>query len=451
MNDFDYKFKARKNASIRKNCRIITRGLRNIVTDKYKTGITVILMFMWIVITSVRSGIGLPPYTECEATVLGGFVLSDVAVLMVIAYIYGRPRIAKQIEQGFAAIGLENSLGDVPELEKITESEYSPELIMEFFNVGLPLSKWQDSKLNIEAILGVVITDIHLMRGSKHVVLKCVRYGDAYANNRRHTTENKNHLVCKVGSKAEGVEYIDFSKTAHAIIGGATGSGKTETLRNILVQCIEQGAETYIVDFKGGLDYSEDIWRRATMITDYDSLVEFLHEIVYKLIAREHALKTDSFKTIEEAIESGAYDTEVPLTQIVIAFDEVAEALDKTGESKETKAVIDKIIGDLSSIARLGRALGIHLILSTQRPDANVIPGQIRNNMTYRLCGHADKVLSQIVLDNSLAAEIPAGCPGIFINQDGGEVHCDRPKIGSKQLTLNEYLAQGVATMNGWE
>ena len=51
----------------------------------------------------------------------------------------------------------------------------------------------------------------------------------------------------------------------------------------------------------------------------------------------------------------------------------------------------------------------------TQRPDANVIPGQIKNNMTYRACGHADKTLSQIVIDSTDAAEMPSDYPDRFI------------------------------------
>ena len=52
----------------------------------------------------------------------------------------------------------------------------------------------------------------------------------------------------------------------------------------------------------------------------------------------------------------------------------------------------------LSTIARQGRAFGIHLILATQRPDAAIIPGQIRNNMDFRVCGRADSVLSSMII-----------------------------------------------------
>ncbi len=88
--------------------------------------------------------------------------------------------------------------------------------------------------------------------------------------------------------------------------------------------------------------------------------------------------------------------------------------------SKEDKERLGQIENKLSTIARLGRAFGIHLILATQRPDAAVIPGQIKNNLDFRVCGRADSVLSQIILDNTSAAEqIPKDARGRFILQDG--------------------------------
>ena len=73
-----------------------------------------------------------------------------------------------------------------------------------------------------------------------------------------------------------------------------------------------------------------------------------------------------------------------------------------------------------SCIARQGRAFGIHLILATQRPDATILTGQIRNNIDCRICGRADNVLSQIILDSTEAADrIPKDAQGRFLKHDG--------------------------------
>lgn len=55
-------------------------------------------------------------------------------------------------------------------------------------------------------------------------------------------------------------------------------------------------------------------------------------------------------------------------------------------------------------------------MLATQRPDKEILKGQIKDNVGYRICGRADKVLSQIILDNSDGADmIPQDAQGVFL------------------------------------
>ena len=110
------------------------------------------------------------------------------------------------------------------------------------------------------------------------------------------------------------------------------------------------------------------------------------------------------------------------MIRIIFACDEVAELLDKTGRSKDDKAEVAAIENLLSTIARQGRAFGIHLILATQRPDSNILAGQIKNNLDYRVCGRADLVLSQIILDKGDAHDrIQVG--SIIITQSACFMH----------------------------
>ena len=82
--------------------------------------------------------------------------------------------------------------------------------------------------------------------------------------------------------------------------------------------------------------------------------------------------------------------------------------------------MLAQIEANLALIARQGRAFGIHLILATQRPDATILPGQIKNNMTIRICGRADTTLSTIIIGDGRAAEqIPHDAQGRFLMEDG--------------------------------
>ena len=93
--------------------------------------------------------------------------------------------------------------------------------------------------------------------------------------------------------------------------------------------------------------------------------------------------------------------------RIGVFIDEMAQLMDSKGADDETKAILKKIEGNVSTLARLSRATGINLILGLQRPDANVLPGQIKNNIPVRICGRfADEPASKIVLNNTRATKL---------------------------------------------
>ena len=121
--------------------------------------------------------------------------------------------------------------------------------------------------------------------------------------------------------------------------------------------------------------------------------------------------------------------------RIIIVIDELAEILDKKRFPKAQHARIDNIIGYLSIIACTGRVFGVHLILGTQRPDAAVVPGQIKDNISFKCCGRAENVLSQIILDDARASElIPADAQGLFVCNDPDKTVFRAYYLDNKQL-----------------
>lgn len=152
------------------------------------------------------------------------------------------------------------------------------------------------------------------------------------------------------------------------------------------------------------------------MLTDEKTLYKVLVSITDELQNRKQILRTAGVANIDEYNRNA----EKKLYRIVFACDEIAEVLDKTGLSKQQKDEILKIESELSIIARQGRAFGIHLVLATQRPDAAILNGQIRNNIDTRICGRADNVLLQIILDNTDASDkIAKSSQGRFLTNSG--------------------------------
>lgn len=159
------------------------------------------------------------------------------------------------------------------------------------------------------------------------------------------------------------------------------------------------------------------VWRqKCRMCFDEESLLFTLDQLVAVQKCRSEMFDKAGCDSIDKYNEV----TGAGLPRLIFACDEVAEMLDRTGRSKEDKDTLGKIENRLATLARLGRAFGIHLILATQRPDANVIPGQIKSNLDFRVCGRADSILSGIILGNGSADEqIPKDARGRFITGGG--------------------------------
>ena len=224
-----------------------------------------------------------------------------------------------------------------------------------------------------------------------------------------------------LGQTLDGPLTVDLAVTPHMLIGGSTGSGKTYLVKSVIAQALAKDYEVCLIDLKGGVDFPRS-WQgdRCSYADNRESALSMLSYLTRTLASRK-----STFQDRENPCASlGEYNRRYPdeaMPRIMVACDEIAELTDTTGLDKPNKELVTAIVGQLSTLARLGRAFGIHLVLATQRPDANVLPGQIKNNIDIRICGRADLVLSQIILDNGDAAALPKDIPGRFLcNLDSG-------------------------------
>ena len=329
----------------------------------------------------------------------------------------GTPIGTSNINENLWRIGLTNHAGEAPLLLRKYRESDSEITIMEFVPNGIPRTEWEDKQEKIETALDIYIVKIEEGKNKKRLILHTVT-GDCKLPKFMYWQEkylSNDDFELVLGQSMLGKITVNLAKIPHILLGGSTGSGKSVLLKLLIMQCVKKGAEVYIADFKGGVDFSPVWHTKCKIIIDENNLLNILTEIVEELENRKTLLRESGCANIGEYNER--YGKQ--LKRIIFASDEVAEVLDKTGLSKEAKEIVTKIEGKLSVIARQGRAFGIHLILATQRPDANILAGQIRNNIDYRVCGRADNVLSQIILDNTEAADsIPKDSQGLFITHD---------------------------------
>lgn len=317
-------------------------------------------------------------------------------------------------QKEFAAIGFRSRDGKYPYLVKrIREkggelsgkrSKKSKEVYI--FRSNIPVTEWINAKERIETAL-----DRNIIRFSEGKDKKTCRVitvpPECKIPERIDWDESKlqgKDGLMAIGEGALETVQFDLNRTPHVIAAGETGSGKSVILRSLLWQLICKGARVYMIDFKGGVEFGKRYERYGEVITDRKRAVAVLTELCKENEKRLALFRDMEVKNLPEYNRKAQKN----LCRIGIFCDEIAEMLDKKGAGKEDRETMEKLEGLISSLARLSRATGINLFLGVQRPDANVLTGQIKNNIPIRICGRfADKSASEIVLGNTDAVYLP--------------------------------------------
>lgn len=395
----------------------VLSGIRNIYEFKWKAMFLVIYtLFIFYLWEFTRTH--LPTFKFLSLpnlyTFIFGVFMIEIAVLglLRILILIGTPVQSGKIERKLTEAGFVDNVGKPPMLISMKKEKNG--IVIEFFSPRLSFYEYEKNQAKLETIMNIKIISIDLGKDMQHVIVKAVAYiksksqfifwDDSFLDN--------DEFVLKLGEGYFGDVGFDLSVIPHVLIGGGSGSGKSKLLKLILMQSIKKGAKVYLADFKGGVDYSKVWHEKCSIIFEAEKLSNQLSEILEILEYRRRDFLECGASNIHE------YNSKVDskMQRIIVACDEVAEVLDKTGMDKDDKTLVSQIESKLSTIARQGRAFGIHLILATQRPDADVLKGQIKNNIGMKICGRADRVLSQIILDNTEGAEkISPDDQGVFL------------------------------------
>ncbi len=222
---------------------------------------------------------------------------------------------------------------------------------------------------------------------------------------------NESKLTIALGKTINGEEYIaDLSKMPHLLIAGATGAGKSVTLNSlicsILYKASPEDVKFIMVDPKRvELGLYEGIPHLLTpIVTDPKRAANALKWAVNEMENRYRELATLGVRNIEQynrQVEEMTHPTasndnpEVrkPLPYIVIAIDELADLMMVARGDVETS---------IARLAQMARAVGIHLVLATQRPSVDVITGIIKANIPSRIAFRvSSKVDSRTIIDSN--------------------------------------------------
>ncbi|WP_284441797.1 FtsK/SpoIIIE family DNA translocase [Chlamydia gallinacea] len=210
-----------------------------------------------------------------------------------------------------------------------------------------------------------------------------------------------------LGKKANGENFLaDLATMPHLIIAGTTGSGKSVCINTIVMSLImtslPSDIKLVIVDPKKVelTGYSQLPHMLTPVITEardaHSALIWLVKEMElrYEILRFLGVRNIQAFNSRERNIEiEASYDKEIPekMPFIVGIIDELADLLLSSSQDIETPII---------RLAQMARAVGIHLILATQRPSRDVITGLIKANFPSRIAFKvANKVNSQIIID----------------------------------------------------
>jgi DNA segregation ATPase FtsK/SpoIIIE, S-DNA-T family len=189
----------------------------------------------------------------------------------------------------------------------------------------------------------------------------------------------------------------DLAKIPHLLVAGATGTGKSVAINSLLTGLLmtksPDEVKFLMIDPKMGVEmaiYNGIPHLLNPVITDSEAVINALQWAIEEMMRRYRQLKQVRVKKLTEYNKKMGY---LAMPYIVVVVDEMADLILTSGVDVETK---------IQRLAQMGRAVGIHLILATQKPTVNVITGLIKSNIPGRMAfAVATGVDSRVILDES--------------------------------------------------
>ncbi|HSD12284.1 MAG TPA: DNA translocase FtsK, partial [Patescibacteria group bacterium] len=225
--------------------------------------------------------------------------------------------------------------------------------------------------------------------------------------------QRKSSLTICLGKDVAGKPWIaDLGKMPHMLVAGATGSGKTVCLNAIILSLIYQNGpddlKLMLIDPKRvELPVYNGIPHLLTpAITEVPKIINALKWAISEMDRRFDLLSKAGKRDITSYNETA----EEKMPFLVIVVDELADLMVASAAEVE---------GAIIRLAQLARAVGIHLVVATQRPSVDVITGLIKANITARIAfSVASSIDSRTILDMPGAEKLVGRGDSLFLSPD---------------------------------
>ncbi len=234
--------------------------------------------------------------------------------------------------------------------------------------------------------------------------------------------QHKGKLKLALGRDLSGAPVItDLTKAPHLLIAGATGAGKSAAINSIvctlLIHYTPDDLKFIMVDPKmvEMVMYNHIPHLLAPVVTELERVVSLLKWAVREMERRYKLLAQKGYRNIESfnlAARKGTAGSD-PLPYIVIIIDELADLMLMAPDEVETL---------ICRLAQMARAIGIHLILATQRPSVDVVTGLIKANFPTRMAfAVTSQTDSRVILDQNGAEQLLGKGDMLYLASDASK------------------------------
>ena len=213
-----------------------------------------------------------------------------------------------------------------------------------------------------------------------------------------------------VGTGRDGPLHVDLVRDGpHVLVGGTTGSGKSEFLRTLVaglaLSSSPRDLNLVLVDFKGGAAFGAcaGVPHVVGLVTDLDDHLasRALVSLRAELRRRELLLVDQGVQDVDDYARTPGARSH-PLPRLVVVVDELRTLVDEVPE----------FVSGLVRLAAQGRSLGVHLVLATQRP-AGAVTAEVQANVSLRVAFRVrDRTESVAIVEDGAAADIHPSTPG---------------------------------------
>ena len=205
--------------------------------------------------------------------------------------------------------------------------------------------------------------------------------------------------------------YTSLEKQVHMLVAGTTGSGKSMFLHQIIDSLLFKNPhiDIYAIDTKKVEFRAYENIKSFHYISDEVEAVKVLKMLVDTMEQRYDRFSSIGVRDIDSARAAG-----YQINNIVCVIDEFADLIMKAEYSKIIEEYVVKL-------AQKSRAAGIHLVIATQRPTADVITGLIKANIPCRVCLHVNSAMESRIVMDAKGGELLLGKGDLLFKGNGSQ------------------------------